>query len=200
MKIPSPYPTSSIEAHYQHAIKINDGNMAPHLPRLRDLATGLSECVEFGVRRGGSSSALLLGCEHLTSYDIKATPEARSLQLLANGRWTYQIQDSATAPISVCELLFVDGLHTYKQCHAELTRHADSVTKYLVFHDTVWRGTLGEGTADVDRRRLQSTDMKTLYGALGIRPAIDELMLRDRSWQLKASYPELCGFLVLERV
>jgi hypothetical protein len=35
--------------------------------------------------------------------------------------------------------------------------------------------------------------------ALGIRPAIDDLMIRDPSWRIVARYTDSHGLLVLER-
>jgi hypothetical protein len=35
--------------------------------------------------------------------------------------------------------------------------------------------------------------------ALGIRPAIDELLIRDPSWRIVAHYTDSHGLLVLER-
>ena len=71
--------------------------MALHLPRLRALADGLDLVVEFGVKRGGSTTALLLGAQHVISYDVVETPQARVLEKLAGDRWEYRIQDTRTA-------------------------------------------------------------------------------------------------------
>lgn len=189
---------ASIEAHYDYARSINDGNVGPHLPRLRALATGLPLCVEFGVRRGGSSSALLLGADHVISYDITPLPEAKALQQLAGSRWDYRIASSLDVEIPPCDLLFIDSKHTFLHCQAELDRHAYKATRYLVFHDSIWRGSWGEGTKDMNETR-QKDDKKRL-AALGIRPAIDNLMIRDRTWFLAAHYTDACGLLVLERL
>lgn len=192
-------PTVSIEAHYAYAMKINDGNVGPHLPRLKALATGAALCVEFGVRRGGSSAALLLGAQRVISYDVKATPEAEHLAHLAGERWSYHLQSSLEVEIPSCDLLFVDSLHTYRQCDAELRRHADQAQRYLVFHDSIWRGVLGEPHRDLSILRPVFNDQAKREAVLGIRPAVDNLMVRDRSWQIAAHYTDSCGLLVLER-
>lgn len=198
MKTAIRYPKlASVEDFYNHAYSIDDGHMGPHLPRLRALAFTLPLCVEFGVRRGGSSSALILGAEHVLSFDIESTPEAKQLQVLAGSRWEYQIASSLDVTIPFCDLLFIDSKHTYLQCDAELKKHAEKATKYLVFHDSIWRGSMGEGTNDMKATR-QPNEAARLK-SLGIRPAIDNLMLRDRSWFLAAHYTDSCGLLVLER-
>lgn len=175
--------------------------IALHLQRLRALASGLSDVIEFGVKRGASSTAWLLGAEHVTSYDIVPTIEARQLEQLAHGRWTYRIQSSLEAPVQECDLLFIDSLHTFAQCDAELRRHADLVSRYLVFHDTLTFGSVG---ADGESGR-QLWDYHTHLGqsvpmdALGIRPAIDRLMMRDSSWRVRSHHLDNHGLLVLER-
>lgn len=190
-------PVTSVEAHYARAMQFNDGNCGPHLPRLRALASGLPLVVEFGVRRGGSSSALILGADHVLSYDIQSTPEAKHLQTLAGDRWDYRIASSLDVEIPACDLLFIDSKHTYLHCDAELKKHAEKAQRWLVFHDSIWRGSMGEGTNDMKATRVP--DKTARDKALGIRPAIDALMIRDRSWFLAAHYTDSCGLLVLER-
>ena len=175
--------------------------MAPHLPRLAALASGCALAVEFGVKRAGSSAALLMGADYVISYDIVPTHEARKLQASCPRRWEYRIGDSRIAPLHPCDLLFIDSLHTYEQMRAELTRHADSVDRYLVCHDTVTFGSIGaDGETGRHRWAPSSVGEAVPVEALGIRPAIDELMIRDRSWHIAAHYPESHGLLVLERV
>lgn len=174
--------------------------ISAHLPRLRALAEGLDLVVEFGVKRGASSSALLLGAKRVISYDVVETREARDLERIAEDWWAYRIQDSRIAEPTVCDLLFVDSLHTYAQCQAELEAHANLVTRYLILHDV---STFGEVGADGETGRQQWTyqagmgSVPTKY--LGIRPAIDELMIRDQSWRIAARYNDSHGLLVLER-
>ncbi len=175
--------------------------IALHLPWLRALGNSLSDVIEFGVKGGASSSAWLLGAEHVTSYDIVSTVEARQLEQLAQSRWTYRIQSSLEAPVQECDLLFIDSLHTFAQCDAELRRHADLVRRYLVFHDTLTFGSVG---ADGESGR-QLWDYRTHRGesvpetALGIRPAIDQLMMRDSSWRVGNHHLDSHGLLTLER-
>lgn len=173
--------------------------ISPHLPRLRSLATGLRLAVEFGVKRGASSSALLLGAEHVISYDIAETREARELERVAGPRWEYRIGDSRKAPPVACDLLFIDSLHTYEQMKAELERHASHVQRYLAFHDTITFGTVGargeSGEQAWQYRKGQSVPLEFL----GIRHAIDELQMRDPSWRIAAAFPDSHGLLVLER-
>jgi hypothetical protein len=185
-------------AHYEAACR-KPSAIQPHLSRLRDLASGCTLAVEFGVKRAASSSALLLGASCLISYDLVPTPEAQRLHGLLRYRWDYHIGDSRYAPAVDCELLFIDSLHTYEQCRDELTRHADLVSRYLVFHDTITFGSIGAAGESGQHRWIYTPGQAVPKEALGIRPAIDELMMRDRSWHIRAHYTDSHGLLVLER-
>jgi hypothetical protein len=188
-----------LEPLYRQHLTHTRRAMTPHLARLRALAGGLNLCVEFGVKQGASSVALLLGAQHVISYDIVETPQARSLQVIAGPRWDYRIQDSRTARPTPCDLCFVDSLHTYAQVKAELAQHAAHVRKYLVFHDTITFGSIGANGETGTWIWRQEPGVAVTMEHMGIRPAIDELMIADRSWQLAAHYTHSHGLLVLER-
>ena len=146
--------------------------------------------MELGVKHGASATALLLGCNgDVWGFDIAMTPEARRLGELAGNRWHYVIGDSRTADVPDCDLMFIDSMHNYEHVRAELEAHADKVSKYLVFHDTITFGSFGA----VDESG------RTVEGVLGIRPAIDELMMRDQTWFIERHDTHSHGLLVLER-
>lgn len=173
--------------------------VAAHLPTLRYLAAGCETVVEFGVKRGASATALLLGAARVVSYDVVPTEEARALQALAGERWSYRLEDSRTAHVPACDLLFVDSLHTYDQVRAELEAHADRVRRWLVFHDVT---TFGEVAAvgETGRQAWQYEPGQSVPDVhRGIRPAIDELMIRDPSWHIFSRDTHSHGLLVLER-
>jgi len=173
--------------------------ISPFLPRLRELAAGCNHVVEFGVKGGASSSALLLGAERVTSYDIATTPDALALQAIVGERWDYRIEDSRTARVPECDMLFVDSLHTFAQVRAELV-HADQVTRRLVFHDVTTFGEVGAQGETGRQSWIYVAGRGSCPDAhLGIRPAIDELMIRDPSWRIVERHTDSHGLLVLER-
>lgn len=199
--------TTAVQKAYDMHLRSGTA-IAAHLPRLRLLAGGMSTITEFGVKRGASSSAFLLGLINaysvgvLTSYDVVETPQARALALtVGEERWRYRIQSSLDAPREPTDLLFVDSLHTYDQTRAELERHADSVAKLLIFHDTMTFGCVGaDGESgkqlwDYGRHRGQPVPDY----AYGIRPAVDQLMMRDSTWRIMCHHLDSHGLLVLER-
>lgn len=191
----------TLEALYdRHCASSRTGSIAPHLPRLRQLASGLTTVIEFGVRRGASSTALLLGADQVTSYDVQRTREACELAALVP-RWTYRIQSSLKAPAQECDLLFIDSLHTYTQCSAELRRHAGIVRRLLVFHDTITFGVVGASgeSGQQSWNYSQHVGQSVPPAHLGIRPAIDDLMVGDASWHIMEHSPLSHGLLILER-
>jgi len=183
-----------------YGMRAQKNAMAPYLFVLRDLARWCNTCVEFGVRRGGSTVGLLSGCENVLSVDIEWLPRFEKTYARIARLWPGWVRHSGDsvkmAPMLPQEfdLLLHDSLHTYDQVDAELTTYADRVRKYLVFHDSLQCGSYGGGLNGPDP------------GTMGIRPAIDKLMARDPSWRVHAHLPERedwtpssAGLLVLKR-
>lgn len=190
--------TESIDAVYvRHCA--GKTAIAPHLPRLRALADGLELAVEFGVKRGASSAALLLGAKRVVSFDVVATPEARELEAAAGGRWDYRIEDSRFADVPEAQLIFIDSLHTHAQMKAELFTHGNKASRYIVCHDV---GTFGEVDA-VGETGAQAwayvKGQSVPVGVCGIRPAIDEFQIANPHWRIMARYVDSHGLLVLRR-
>lgn len=125
-----------------------------HVELLRDLAAQCDHVTEFGMRGGVSTVALLAAQPKvLISWDIdwRAIVSQRAADLLyIAGATNFQPRVGNTLEITTepTDLLFIDTLHTGAQLKAELTRHVDPmqdrVRKYLVFHDTVSFGYIGE--------------------------------------------------------
>ena len=178
----------SLEIHYQRIIDLKTP-ISHHMPALRELADQCVNAVEFGVKRGGSTVALLLGCGALTSYDIAHTKHADAIKQYAGDSWTYNLEDSRTAKPFPADLIFLDSLHTYGQVKAELAHWGDYARRFLAFHDTVTFGYVGAdgetGNHDPD--------------VVGIMPAIAEFMDARPEWVVRSHDTESHGLLVLER-
>ena len=189
----------TIEAFYAHQLQQKNRAMTPHLETIRAYANRCEVAVEFGVKHGASSSALLMEAGHVISYDILETPQARQLQRIAGDQWEYRIEDSVAAIVPPCDLLLVDSLHTYAHCNAELNAHADRVRRYLLFHDVTTFGEVGAEGESGRQSWTYVTGQSVPAEHTGIRPAIDFLMIRDPSWRIEARYTHSHGLLVLER-
>lgn len=171
-----------------------------HLPRLRALAEGLELVVEFGVKKGASSSAFLVAANRVLSYDLVETKSARELERLAGDRWSYRLGDSRTADVPPCDLIFFDTQHDYDTLKAELDAHGRQASRYLVFHDTTTFGSIAANGELGTHRWQYVVGQSVPREHLGIRHAIDEWLIAERAWRIAASYWESHGLLVLERV
>lgn len=188
----------TLEEIYRRHVAANTA-ISAHLPRLRELAEHCESAVEFGVKRGGSSSAFLMGADRVTSFDIVQTPEALALKAAVGDRWDYRIEDSRYAEVPECDLMFVDSLHTFDQVQAELA-HAGKCSRFLIFHDVTTFGEIG-ALGETGRQSWAYVPGRESCPQvhLGIRPAIDDLMIRDPSWRIIERRTDSHGLLVLER-
>jgi hypothetical protein len=155
-----------------------------HLPLFNILAKSCDHITEFGVRWGTSSTAWLNNSVVLRAYDIKAFPEAVELFSEAEkANKDAKLIISSTLDLTSIEptdLLFIDSRHTYDQCKKEL-RFAPLVKKYLVFHDTVTFGTVGED------------------GEVGLLPAIHEFLENNQEWTIMEVRNNCNGLMILTR-
>ncbi len=188
-----------LAAFYETERDLVGHSISPHLETLLDLASGYKVVCEFGVQRGSSSSALLLGAEEVYSYDIKETARARELKNIVGGRWHYTIKSTLDIRIPECEMLFIDSLHTYDQCSRELALHSSRVSHRLVFHDTITFGSVGAMGETGNQSWTYRRGIPVPPEHLGIRPAIDKMMINDPSWKIEAHYVNAHGLLVLRR-
>lgn len=188
----------TLEELYQSHCRSGHASSA-HLPRLRALAEGLELAVEFGVKQGATSCAMLLGAQRVIGIDIRETPQARALEQLAGARWEYRIADSRRTQVPPCDLLFFDSHHSYKQLRDELEAHAHKVRRYMVFHDTITFGSIAANGETGKHAWRYETGRSVPLEHLGIRPAIDHYMAQDDSWRVRSHYVDSHGLLILER-
>src|SRR5262249_39811262 len=123
------------------------------LPLLYDYARQCKHITEMGVRNVVSTYAFLSARpSRMVSIDL-VNPEVfgevnlNRIQILAHSvgtAWSFQEGDTRKITIENTDLLFIDTWHTYDQVKAELERHHEKVSKYILFHDTVTYGTRGE--------------------------------------------------------
>jgi methyltransferase family protein len=195
-----PFDRLKIEELYAHACARHTA-IAAHLPRLRRFADGCDLAVEFGVKKGASTTALLLGAQHVLSVDLVKHAELRTLRsCVGDDRWLFLQGDTREIDIPECDLLFVDADHSYASVRAELERHASRVRRWLIFHDTITFGSVAASGETGRHSWVQQTPGQSVpLEHLGIRPAIDELMIRDDSWRIYMHYTDSHGLLVLRR-
>lgn len=155
-----------------------------HLPLFNILAKTCTHVTEFGVRWGTSSTAWLNNNVRLRAYDIKAFPEAVTLfdkaQQLGKDAELIIADTGTMEDIEPTDLLFIDSLHTAEHILKEL-RFAHRVRKYLVFHDTVTFGDVGED------------------GSPGVMHAVQAFLSANTDWVILENRTNCNGIMVLTR-
>lgn len=164
------------KAHFSDDLKYSD--IVLHLPVIEWFASKCDVAVEFGVREGNSSIALLSGInKKLYSFDIERpsivdvfkTLTWDTPQSVKQGvKWEFIKADSIAQEtvdlVPECDLMMFDTLHTYDQLSKELKLHAHKAKRFLIFHDTY---TSGEFDLSGPNKE-----------AIGILPAIKEFKLK----------------------
>lgn len=167
---------------------VSESDIGEHLPYLFLVGVECPEIVEFGVRSGRSTIAFLAGQMRnprpttLTSYDANdCSGILKSFHLPLAHRWEFRKQDTSTLEtIPECDALFIDTLHTAEQVRLEL-RHAPSVRRLILLHDTELFGENGEN------------------GLPGIRQSIRQFIASNPGWQMAKEYKHNNGLMVLIR-
>lgn len=181
---PAPLPVlSELDAWYQRACD-TPSDINEHAPALHALAKGCDHVVEFGVRHGVSTVAMLAAQpKKLTVYDISRQPEVKELERLKGDcEFTFINASSLVVEIEPCDVLFIDTQHTAKQLHGELMLHADKVRKFIAMHDTAVFGQHGDDGGD------------------GLLVAIATFLSKSPDWKLYRHATNNYGFTVLARV
>lgn len=128
-----------IDQEYAMACEIIS-DINEHIPVIKQYAEKCESIIEFGVRSGVSTRALLVTDKKIRSYDIVEDPGVRYLFNLAKyiGKDVeYIIADTLKIEIEPVDMIFIDTDHTYNQLSQELRLHGNKAKKYLMFHDTV---------------------------------------------------------------
>lgn len=143
-----------LEELFKHT-KATPSDINEHLDVLRSYADQCEHITEFGLRGANGSTVALLAAQpaEFISYDINpfavvSQPVLNLLTMAGRTKFQPRCGDTLKIVIEPTDMLFIDTLHTAKQLWAELERHADpvanTVRKFLAFHDTVTFGDHGE--------------------------------------------------------
>ena len=167
--------TGALAATNLHQFATEWVDCVPHYPTLINLARGAKTVIEWGVRGGVSTWALLDGLPedgHLWSVDIIdcVVPPRVS----EDPRWTFLVGDDLNIAIqrqlpAEADLIFIDTSHTYEQTAAELALAAQ-MTRKIALHD---------------------------YALDDVKRAVDEFCARE-GWHVAFHERSQWGFVVLE--
>lgn len=141
----APPAATDLESLYRKALHTKS-DINEHCPKLRELASQCDTVVEFGMRHGVSTVALLAGQpKRLLSVDLRSDPIGKTLADHA-GATEFEFRQGSSLEVDIppCDLLFIDTKHTADHLSAELEKHAPQSRRWIAMHDTVVFGTRGE--------------------------------------------------------
>lgn len=152
-------------------------DMEPHYQTLTRYAAECTVIVEWGVRGGVSTWALLDGLPetgHLWSVDINHCEVP--VRVSEDPRWTFIVGDDLDPMIQSwlprsCDLVFIDTSHTYEQTAGELTYALTLKPRRIVMHDYVMEPVLQAGTEFCAREGWQVVANEMPYGLATLEPA-----------------------------
>lgn len=167
---------------FRQALNSNS-DIQQHLGLLHGLAIQSAHVVEIGFRTGVSTSAFCAAGCRVTSYDILPCEPHLSRFKKVHPDLEFIRADSRKVTIPKCNLLFIDGEHTYKTVRAELMRHGQRANPWIALHDTETFGRKGKDGSKP-----------------GLRQAIDEFLAENENWSLHLHLPNNNGLTLLARV
>lgn len=159
-------------------------DISEHLGLLRGLAEdeGVKVIAEIGFRTGVSTNALAMARKTVYSYDIE--PSERHRSWFAQHAKHVQIikANSLETFPPTCDLLHIDGDHTYTQVKAEFAAWSPKVSKWIALHDTATFGVVGR-----DGKKP------------GLNQAINEFVEENEDWKILLHLSHNNGMTLLER-
>jgi cephalosporin hydroxylase len=180
-----------------------------HLPTLFKYASECNHVTECGVRTAVSSYAFgsaLVGREntYLIQVDPQTHPNIQAFQsqCVAEGLKSkfYQMSD-LDCPLEETDLLFIDTWHIYGHLKRELARWHPYVRKYIIMHDTIVDGVVGEtircGWDAVQQSKESGIPVDEIRK--GLKPAIYEFLAEHPEWIVDSEYINNNGLTILRR-
>ena len=164
-------------------LKAKERDLNEHMPKLRELATGLDHVTEICNRREPTVAFLLANPKKFVSYNTEYDGYVTAVEKLREDGGEYvRISVNDTELIHAIEetdLLFIDMKHTYGRVKDELGKYAKQVRHYIVLHDTDFYGKTGED------------------GGPGLMQAIREFCRADMKWSVVYHTTQQYGLTVL---
>ena len=181
-----------------------------HLPVLRDRARECGSIVQIGSSQLTGTWAFLDGLSQSAakqkSYilvddkqcDVLKLRVAQTCAHYHDIGFGYLIENELKMVAPQCDLLFIDGLHTYPHVTAQLEHLHSGIGKYIVLHDTSapW-GHQDEAMTTPAQRRMYPTCVD--YRRQGLWLAVEDFLKRHPEWVLKERRVNNHGLTTLAR-
>lgn len=188
---------NTIEAKYNDR-KNTPSDINEHLPTLYDYALKCNTIAEFGVRSVVSSYAFAHARpKELLCLDINNNINVDTFideckQEDINASFVHASSLDYELPHEY-DLLFIDTLHTFNQLTLELEKHHSKITKYIIFHDTIFWGHKDEIYTNSGYASEQSNNV-------GLVPAIGNFLKKNKQWREVETYTNNNGLTIIERL
>lgn len=152
-------------------------DMAPHIATLTRWARKAKVIVEWGVRGGVSTWALLDGLPEdgtLWSVDIDACTVPPRVS--SDPRWIFLVGDDLDPAIQAqlpdhADLVFIDTSHTYEQTVGELAYAVTLTPARIVMHDFVMEPVARAAYEFMARENWKLIDNELPFGLATLEPA-----------------------------
>jgi len=184
-----------------------------HLPTLFEYAKKCNSVLELGVRGCVSSYAFALGLLNndtnsgcrLIMNDLN---ECNISELLSHCKNLDKIQieyhwinDLDLNIDSNVDMTFIDTWHIYGHLKRELEKFSKITNKYIIMHDTTLDGIYGETIrCNWDAHRQSTiTGIPVIEILQGLKPAIDEFLIKYPEWKIDKVFTNNCGLTILKR-
>jgi hypothetical protein len=156
----------SLQTLYQLAVA-SPSDLNEHVIKLYTLAKECPRIEEIATRNQSTVAFLNAGPKHLHSINTASDTVMSALES-RKGETELLIEhvDPLSAKPSGADLLFIDEVHTADRVYSQLAQFGVTTTRYIVLHDTVLFGEVGES------------------GAPGILPAVRRWMKEHPEWSV----------------
>jgi GT2 family glycosyltransferase len=170
------------DVYYRYWYMESDINQ--HFPMLRRYAKECKHITEFGTGNVVSIYAFMVDSpDRLITYDKVPSGYIWMADQVAKENsidFSFMERDTTNIEIEETDLLFIDTYHTAAQLQKELALHAKKVRKYIIIHQIVKYGAIGED------------------GGLGMLYALLNLDMKE--WMIREWQKHNNGVLVLQRL
>ncbi len=195
------------DIYERQCVEISD--IQDHIPVLHSLAKSCTSVIEIGIRGMVSSWGILQGLSEVSDpsrwylgIDLYEPPLdslnlAKRLSKDLGIFYQFVQANDMTIDIPICDMLFIDSLHTYCHLMYELETFSPKVLKYIAMHDTSepwgfsedtnYTGDYSEYPAHFDRTKV------------GLWAAVEDFLQRHPDWVLLERRINCHGFTVLKR-
>lgn len=192
--------------------KTRIGDIHEHMDTLYAYATEVESIIECGVETAVSSWAFVKGLydneksrKRLLSIDLNYHPNIAQVRNIATKLgidYEFKRGSDLCVEVEETDLTFIDTWHIYGHLKRELARFAPLTRKYIILHDTVVDGEVGETIRRGWNPLAQAQESGYPVGDIirGLKDAVSEFLANNAEWRQRDHFSNCNGLTILERV